>query len=73
MRCAKKCFFFVVLAMQLEPTPEICFTQGQLRRTIFSKERYGDSLSVGETHTQPSNREADTASDLSPPQRNHRR
>ena len=36
-----------------------------MRRTILLKERYGDSLSGGESDTQPSNREADTTTELS--------
>jgi len=55
------------------PTPEICFLPGQLRRTILPKELYGDSLSGGESDTQPSNWEPDTTTELSPPQRNLRR
>jgi len=42
------------------PTPEICFLPGQLRRTILPKEHHGESLSVCELDTQPSNWEADT-------------
>jgi len=52
----------VATAISGMTTPEICFLTGQLRRTILPKDRYGDSLSVGEsaTATQPSNWEADT-------------
>jgi len=42
-----------VTAISGMPTPEICFSPGQLRRTILPKERYGDSLSVAESDTQP--------------------
>jgi len=56
--------FFIMVAKAISDmtTPEICFLPGQLRRKILPKERYGDSLSVGEsaTATQPSNWEADT-------------
>jgi len=54
------------------PTPETCFIPGQLMRTILSKKRYGDSLIAGETDTQPCSWEVDTATELSPPQRNYR-
>jgi len=51
--------FFIMVAKAISDmtTPEICFLPGQLRRKILPKERYGDSLSVGEsaTATQPSN------------------
>jgi len=49
--------FFIILATAISgmPTPEIPFLLGQLKRTILPQERYGDSLSVGELDTQPSN------------------
>jgi len=52
----------VATAISGMTTPEICFLPGQLRRKILPKERYGDSLSVGESAaaTQPSSWEADT-------------
>jgi len=53
-------FQILTTAFSGMPTPEICFFLGQLKRTILPKERYGDSLSVGESETQPSNCEADT-------------
>ena len=36
-RCVKNCSFFVILAMAISgmPTPEICYSPGQLKRTIF--------------------------------------
>jgi len=55
MRCAKKCFYDFGESNWGIPTPEICFLAWQLRRTIYPKERYGDSLSVGKSDTQPSN------------------
>jgi len=49
-------FFFIILVTAISGMPalEICFLPGTLRRTILPKERYGDSLSVGESDTQPS-------------------
>jgi len=41
-------------------TPQIYFLPGQLRRTILPKGHYGESLSVFELDTQPSNWEEDT-------------
>jgi len=66
-------FFILATAISGIPTREMCFLPGKLRRTILPRERYGDSLSVGELDTQPSNWEADTATELSPPQGNLRR
>jgi len=68
-------FFFIILATAISgmPTSEICYLPGQLRRTIFHYERYGDSLSVGESDTQPSNCEGHSSTELSPPQGNLRR
>jgi len=45
--------FFMVVATGLSgmPTPGICFIPGQLRWTLLPKERYGDSVSVGESVT----------------------
>jgi len=62
MRCAKKCFSFIILATAIRgmPTPEICFLPGQFRLTIMPKERYSESLSFCELDRQPSNCEADT-------------
>ena len=72
-RCAKKCFFIIfATVISGMPTPEICFLSGQLRRTILPKERYDDSLSDGESATQPSSWEADTTTELSSAQRNLR-
>jgi len=53
MRCAKN-NFLIILATAISgmPTPEICFSQGQLRRTILSKKRYSDSLSGRGSNTQ---------------------
>ena len=59
MRRAKK-WFFIILATAASGMPEICFLPGQLRWTILPKERYGDSLSAGESDTQPSSWEVDT-------------
>jgi len=75
MRCIKKRFFFIISATAISgmPTPEICYSPGQMKRTIFPQERYGDSLSVGESDTQPSNCEGHSSIELSPPQRNFRR
>jgi len=58
--------FFMVVATGLSgmPTPGICFIPGQLRWTLLPKERYGDSVSVGESVTQPSNSEVDTTIEL---------
>jgi len=42
------------------PTPEICFLPGQFSLTILPKEHHGESLSVCELDTQPSNWESDT-------------
>jgi len=53
-------FFFIILAMAISATPETFLLPGRLRRTILPKKRYGDSLRVGESDTQPSNWEADT-------------
>jgi len=54
--CQKQ--FFIILATVISgmPTPEICFSQGQLRarQTILSKKRYSDSLSGRGSKTQPS-------------------
>ena len=68
-------FFFIISATAISgiSTREICFLPGNFRRTILPRERYGDSLSVSESDTQPSNWEADTVTELSPPQRNLRR
>ena len=54
--------FFIILATAVSgiPTPERCFLPGQFRPTILAKEHYGESLSVCELDTQPSNWEADT-------------
>jgi len=52
MRCAKK-LFLIILATAVSG-------RRQLRRTILHKGRYGDSLSDGESDTQPFNCEADT-------------
>jgi len=71
MRCAKKCLFIsFATAISGMPVPEICFLPGQLGRTNLPKERYGDSLSGGESDTQPSSWEADTTTELSLAQRN---
>jgi len=53
--------FFIILATAISgmPTPEICFLPGQFRLMILPKEHYGESLSVCELDTQPSNWEAD--------------
>jgi len=53
--------FFTILAMAISgmPTPEICFLLGQFRLTILPNEHHGESLSVCELDTQPSNWEAD--------------
>jgi len=61
MRCAKK-FFFIILATAISgmPRPEICVLPEQFRLMIFPKEHHGESLSVCELDTQPSNWEADT-------------
>ena len=61
MRCTKICFSIILAtAVSGIPTPEICFLPGQFRPTILAKEHYGESLSVCELDTQPSNWEADT-------------
>jgi len=56
MRCAKKCFFFIILATAISgmPAPEICFLLGQFRLTILAKERHGESPGVCQLDTQPS-------------------
>jgi len=61
MTCGKKCFFIILAtAISGMPTPEICFLPGQFRLTILPKDHHGESLSVCELDTQPSNWEADT-------------
>jgi len=49
--------FFIILATAINgmPTPEICFLSGQLKRTVLPKEHHGESLSVRDLDTQPSN------------------
>jgi len=48
MSGAKKCYFIIVVTeISGMPTPETCFSPGQLRLKILPKDRYGDSLSVG--------------------------
>jgi len=61
--------FFLILATSISgmPTPDTWFLPRQLRRTILPKEHYGDSLSVSESDTQPSNWEVDTTTELSLP------
>jgi len=49
-----------VTAISGIPTPEICFLPGQFRLTILAKVHHGESLSVYELDTQPSNWETDT-------------
>jgi len=45
-RCAKKCFFIIlVTAIKSRSTPEIRILPGKLRFTPLPKERYSDSLS----------------------------
>jgi len=60
MRCAK--IFLIILATAISgmPTPKICFSPGQLKRTILPKKRYSDSLSGRGSNTQPTSWEADT-------------
>ena len=55
-------FFFIVLATAISgmPTLQICFLPGKFRLTILTREHHGESLSVCELDTQPSNWEADT-------------
>ena len=56
MTCGKKCFFIILAtAISGMPTPEICFLPGQFRLTILPKDHHGESLSVCELDTQPSN------------------
>ena len=54
---SSKYFLIVVLVTAIDgsPKPEICFMSERLKRTLLSKERYGDSLCGHESHTQPSN------------------
>jgi len=56
MRCAKKCFLFFNFGDGNSgmPMPEICFLQGQFRRTILPKEHHGDSLIGRGSNAQPS-------------------
>jgi len=42
------------------PDPEVCFLSGQLRRTLLTKEGFGDSLSDRGSKTQLNDWEADT-------------
>ena len=60
MICARKCFFYIILATVISgmPSPETCFSPGQFRLTILTKVHHGESLSVCELDTQPSNWEA---------------
>jgi len=63
MRCAKKCFFIILAAaVNGMPTLGICFLPGQSRWMLLPKKRYGDSLTVGESNTQPSTWEVVTLS-----------
>jgi len=43
--CQKIVFIILATAVSVLPTPEVCFSQGRLRRTILPKKRYSDSLS----------------------------
>jgi len=58
--CQEMFFIILTTAISGMPKPEICFFPGQFRRTILPKEHHGESLSVCELGTQPSNWEADT-------------
>ena len=49
------------MAIGGRPKPEICFLPVRLRWTLFPKERYGHSLSLG-SNDQPSNWEVNTLS-----------
>jgi len=55
MRCANN-IFFIILATAISgmSKPEMCFLSGS-RLTILPKEHHGESLSVCELFTQPSN------------------
>jgi len=55
-------FFEIIFATAISdmPAPEICFLPGQFRQSILPKEHHGESLSVCEMDTQPSNWEVDT-------------
>jgi len=65
MICANEFFFIFATAIGGMPMPEICFLPRQLTGTILPKQRHGNSLSVGESDTQPSNWEADALIPLS--------
>ena len=54
--------FLLIVATAISgmSTPEICLLPGQFRLTILPKEHHGESLSVCELDTQPSNWEEDT-------------
>jgi len=58
--CQESFFIISATAISDMPTPEIGFLPGQFRVTILPKEHHGESLSVCELDTEPSNWEADT-------------
>ena len=58
--CQGKFFIISATAIRGMPTPEMCFLPWQFRLTILPKEHYYESLSVGESDTQPFNWKAGT-------------
>ena len=56
-----KFFFLLILVTAIggRPEPDLCFLPGRWRWTLLPEERYGNSLSVCGSNTQPSNWEAD--------------
>jgi len=55
--CQEIGYFFINLSAAISGMPmlEICFLPGQLSGMLLPKKRYGDSISVGESITPPSN------------------
>jgi len=53
--CQEMFFIILVTAISSMPMPEICFLPGQFRLMNLPKEHHGESLSVCELFTLPSN------------------